>query len=86
MHSPVSGPHEMRGPKPIGAGVVGSSDANGPDVSARRTRLVSALPKAELHVHIEGTLEPELLFELADRNGVTLPYASVDDCPRGLCL
>jgi adenine deaminase len=33
------------------------------------------LPKAELHVHIEGTLEPELAFELAARNGVTLPYA-----------
>jgi adenine deaminase len=36
-----------------------------------------ALPKAELHVHIEGTLEPELLFELAERNRVRLPYADV---------
>ena len=36
------------------------------------------LPKAELHVHIEGTLEPELLFELAERNSVKLPYASIE--------
>ena len=40
------------------------------------------LPKAELHLHIEGTLEPELMFELARRNGVPLPYASVDDVRR----
>lgn len=37
---------------------------------------VRALPKAELHVHIEGTLEPELMFELAARNGVELPYTT----------
>jgi adenine deaminase len=40
------------------------------------------LPKAELHLHIEGTLEPELMFELARRNGVSLPYASVDEVRR----
>ena len=40
------------------------------------------LPKAELHLHIEGTLEPELMFELARRNGIRLPYASVDDVRR----
>jgi adenosine deaminase len=39
----------------------------------------SALPTADLHLHIEGTLEPQLAFELAARNGITLPYASVDD-------
>jgi adenosine deaminase len=39
----------------------------------------AALPKAELHLHIEGTLEPELMFELASRNKVRLRYKSVED-------
>ena len=35
---------------------------------------IHGLPKAELHVHIEGTLEPELKFKLAERNGLYLPF------------
>ena len=40
---------------------------------------IVSLPKAELHLHIEGTLEPEMLFDLAQRNGIVLPYANVDE-------
>lgn len=44
-----------------------------------RAAFIAALPKAELHLHIEGSLEPELMFELAQRNGVAIPFASVEE-------
>lgn len=44
--------------------------------------LISQLPKCELHIHIEGSLEPELMFALAARNNIRLPYESVDALRR----
>jgi adenine deaminase len=45
-------------------------------------RLIRQLPKVELHLHIEGTLEPEMMFSLAGKHGAKLPYASVEAVRR----
>lgn len=50
--------------------------------SDMRERLIEGLPKAELHIHIEGSLEPELMFEFARRNGWKLPFKSVEEARK----
>jgi adenosine deaminase len=55
------------------------SDRAQPSAPAGLDGFIAGLPKAELHVHIEGTLEPELMFELARRNRLQIPFDSVDE-------
>ena len=50
-----------------------------PALKQKRDAFIAAVPKAELHLHIEGSLEPKMMFELAKRNGLSLPYASVEE-------
>jgi adenosine deaminase len=50
-----------------------------PRAQSALERFIAGLPKAELHVHLEGTLEPELLFTIARRNAVAIPFSSIDE-------
>ena len=43
---------------------------------------INKLPKAELHLHIEGTFEPELMFEIANRNKIKIPYSSIEEIKK----
>ena len=45
----------------------------------KNIELIKKLPKAELHLHIEGSLEPELMFKLAKRNKIEIPFKNVDE-------
>lgn len=48
-------------------------------IDAARDRLIRRLPKVELHLHIEGTLEPEMMFSLAAKHGIALPYKTAEE-------
>jgi adenosine deaminase len=62
--------------------VTEDTESRGPgeQADAALAAFIRRLPKAELHLHIEGTLEPELLLELGRRNGVDLPCSSAEEC------
>ncbi|HEY2401949.1 MAG TPA: hypothetical protein VGI23_16465, partial [Steroidobacteraceae bacterium] len=47
---------------------------------------IRAIPKAELHLHIEGTLEPQMVFDLARKHGITLRHASVEALREAYCF
>src|SRR5262249_31151888 len=72
-------PHRVRPPNYASStNENAQSDVTSPDPMHDTDTLIAQLPKCELHIHVEGSLEPELMFALARRNGIRLPYASVE--------
>src|SRR6202050_4701997 len=64
---------------PINSDTLAIVPRGGCSVIRSEEEFIRGLPKAELHVHIEGTLEPELAFQLAKKNGIVLPYTTVEE-------
>ena len=58
------------------------AEPNQQDFTRKIAAFIHGIPKAELHIHIEGALEPELMFELAAKNSLPLPFKSVADTRR----
>jgi hypothetical protein len=56
-----------------------------PQIDSSLQDLIQRLPKAELHIHIEGTLEAAMMMRLAARNNVSLPYKSVEEAEAARC-
>ncbi len=50
--------------------------------SSKLKEIIQGIPKAELHLHLEGSFEPELMFEIANRNNISLSYDSIDSLKK----
>lgn len=67
-------------------GVAADAAANPPQINSALQDLIKRLPKAELHIHIEGTLEAAMMMRLAQRNNISLPYANVAEAEAARCV
>lgn len=78
---PAEGNRSVKPPRKDDDGIMTIRN-EGDQSPTEMAKALRTLPKAELHLHIEGTLEPELALELADRNGVRLPWTSLKELRR----